>query len=130
MDLLPIGRIFSAIKLLCVSECRELTDFSENLTRSQLVSSFESSFPCLETIFISHCPILKWYTINFLGMINSLQHVTITDIPIIADTSQFNTSFKPDELAKRRRYLLISNLPNIKSLNHSEITTEERTDAE
>ena len=130
MDILPIGQVFKAIELMCLSECHHLSDFPETITRTQLINSFTSSFPRLKTLFISHCPITCWYTINFIGMISSLEHLTITDIPLVANTSQFSEDFSNEEKTQRRRYLLISNLPNVKYLNHTLISAEERENAE
>ena len=97
--------------------------------RSEIISQFQSAFPKLYSLSISHCPIKEWFTLEFLGLLESIKELSIDNLPVIT-TTQFHQSFKPDEIHKRKRYLIIAHLPTVNICNKSEISTDEREDAE
>lgn len=45
-------------------------------------------------------------------------------------TTQFDSTFKSEEILKRKRYLIIAHLPTVSICNKTPITNEERIDAE
>jgi len=130
LDITPIGdHLFPKLEKLSLSECPNLTDFDINTPRSEITSQFQSAFPNLKNLSISHCPIREWYTIEFLGLLETIEELSIDNLPVF-NTTQFDSTFNEDEILKRKRYLLIANLPKVKICNRSEISNDERTDAE
>lgn len=130
IDITPIGdNLFPKLEKLSLSECQNLTDFDINTPRSEIISQFQSAFPRLKNLSISHCPIREWYTIEFLGLLETIEELSIDNLPVF-NTTQFDSTFNEDEILKRKRYLLIANLPKVKICNRSKISNDERTDAE
>ncbi|KAJ8321608.1 hypothetical protein KUTeg_000079 [Tegillarca granosa] len=110
------------VEMMVESEARERDD-SPNCLKCGLkikyISSKNVPFESLKNLCLSQTGLSDWEDLQALSQFPSLESLRIMDISLVSDMSR-----------EERRKLYLANLPNIKILNASEVTSTERDKAE
>ena len=105
-----LGFVFPALVELRMSECP-----LENITATEI----PQQFPNLKMLNLNDTLLDTWEAIDALKRFPELTDVSLMGIPLLEQYSD-----------QHKRQLLIARLPNIKKLNKTSVTDEEREDAE
>ena len=105
-----LGFVFPQLTALWMSECP-----LENIVSTQI----PQQFPNLKSLSLNDTLLSTWQDIEALKHFPLLTDVSLMGIPLVCEYS--------DQV---KRQLLIARLPNIRKLNKTKVTEEEREDAE
>lgn len=110
-EFMKIGKVFPNLETLVIVDCEVNSFTSEN--------DFDRMFYKLNTLNLNNNKLTQWDEIDKLRLFPALQDVRVLGLPIYEEYTEHE-----------RRQLLIGRLPNILRLNGSQISDNEREDAE
>lgn len=97
----------------------KVTDEVQSMSKDVQQTQSAIPFQHLETLCVSQTLLGEWEHIEALAEFPKLSAVRVKDIPLMSDTSQ-----------EEKRKFLVACLPNIKHLNGSEVSWDEREKSE